>query len=209
MPFHFTIQSATARDLQGGDFSGQKETDHCRGSDEISYCSLSPSSSILVRKRGRCFSWLAGQWISPSLEISVSRSVLPYWDFAWNTTSATNKLHKTTTAFSISMLCSWAEPRYPKAFYLLQYVDVIKKVLWSEADPWAPATCSEFDVGVEGLQTMTNPLHRSLHYLYTRLLAYKSIPLKSMEYMWWFFLSRLLNFSSKRNLIRDILTFST
>lgn len=159
-------------------FTGQKETDHCRGSDEISYCSLSPSSSILVRKRGRCFSWLAGQWISPSLEISVSRSVLPCWDFAWNTTSATNKLHKTTTAFSTSMLCSWAEPRYPKAFYLLQYVDVIKKVLWSEADPWAPATGSEFDVGVEGLQTMTNPSHLSLHYLYTRLLAYKSIPLK-------------------------------
>lgn len=90
-------------------FTGQKETDHCRGSDEISYCSLSPSSSILVRKRGRCFSWLAGQWISPSLEISVSRSVLPCWDFAWNTTSATNKLHKTTTAFSTSMLCSWAK----------------------------------------------------------------------------------------------------
>lgn len=181
MPFHFTVQSATARDLPGGGFSGHNETiieRNCRGSEEISYCSLSPSFSILVIKRGRCFSWLAGHWICPSLEISVSRSVLPCWDFAWNTTSATNKLHKTTTAFSTSMLCSWAEPQYPKAFYLLQYVDVIKKASWSEADPWATATCSEFDVGVEGLQTMTNPSHLSLYYLYTRLLAYESVHLK-------------------------------
>lgn len=173
MPFHFTVQSATARDLQ---VRKKLITVEVQTRYPTVLC-LPPPLSWLERE-DLCFSWLAGQWISPSLEISVSRSVLPCWDFAWNTTSATNKLHKTTTAFSTSMLCSWAEPRYPKAFYLLQYVDVIKKVLWSEADPWAPATCSEFDVGVEGLQTMTKPSHLSLHYLYTRLLAYKSIPLK-------------------------------
>lgn len=44
-----------------------------------------------------------------------------------------------------------------RAFYLLHYVDVINLGLWSEASWWDIDTCLEFDVGVDGPKTMTNP----------------------------------------------------
>lgn len=44
-----------------------------------------------------------------------------------------------------------------RAFYLLHYADVINLGLWSEAGWLDVDTWLRFDVGVDGLQTMTNP----------------------------------------------------